>query len=610
MTVEKKRPSSSGFRDVVFGPQILPENRVATHIRNQTGIRHLHRRSPVVARPDTPVALTVTTSGEIPFDAVVCRYRTGTLEPVELPFTTDRVDWDDMRWDYVRYWEAVLPGFPDGSIVRYTITARVTGTDRWVFADTQIDTKYQSADEADNATVFAFSVDGYTVPDWARSARVYHIFVDRFSPGAGKGWSGETDLRAYHGGTLGGVIDHLDYIHSLGFNAIWLSPIFASPSHHGYDATDLFQVEPRLGTNEDLEALLRLAHDLGIRIILDFVPNHWSDEHPTFVHAVEIPNSPFRDWYHWDEWPHSYRSFFDVPTMPKINLSAGSPARGHMLDAARYWLQKGVDGYRVDHAEGPPPDFWPDFRRVCLETRGDAWLFGEVGRPPNVVRTYAGELHGNLDFNLARALRHTFALGNWPLSAFEAFLQNHLEYFPDDDVSPAFLDNHDMNRFLFIAGGDERRLKLAALVLYTLPGPPVVYYGTERALSQARSNDDGVGLDEARQPVDWRDETGAELQAYFTRLNALRSRYPPAQDANRQVVVIDDERGLYAYRWRTEGGGYLVVLNAGETEANISIPEFGGDDPVDLLNGQPVQARDGRLDITLAAQTGAWIAAF
>ena len=601
MTTEKRKHLPPDFRDVVFGPKILPENRVATHIRNRTGVRHLHRRTPVIAVPEEPTELTVTTSGKTPFDRVVCRYRLGDLPPVEAEFSAGPVGWDDVRWDYLRNWTARIPGLPSGSIVTYQIAARVAGEGRWIYADNQ-------AEAAGDATVFAFSVDRHALPDWARTARVYHIFVDRFSPGTGSDWTGASDLRAVHGGTLQGVIDRLDYIDGLGFNAIWLSPIFASPSHHGYDATDLFEVEPRFGTNTDLEELIRRAHSLGIRVLLDFVPNHWSDRHPTFTHALENEDSPFRSWYIWDRWPDEYRSFFDVKTMPKINLTAGSPARDHMLDAARFWLQKGVDGYRVDHAEGPVPDFWPAFRRVCLETRKDVWLFGEVGRSPDVMRTYAGELHGNLDFNLARALRLTFGLGRWPLSQFEAFLQNHLDYFPNGFLAPAFLDNHDMNRFLYLAGGDESRLRLAALVLYTLPGPPVVYYGTERALSQARGNDEGVGLDEARQPVDWEDGSSAGLQAYFARLNELRANYPLSENAARGVDVLDDVRGLYVYRWTSERGSFLVALNTSDERQPLSIPNYTGEAAADLLGAQPMQMRDGRLEIVLAPLAGAFIA--
>jgi glycosidase len=276
-----------------------------------------------------------------------------------------------------------------------------------------------------------------------------------------------------------------------------------------------------------------------------------------------------------------------------------------MLDAARYWLRKGVDGYRVDHAEGPAADFWPEFRQACLEVRSDAWLFGEVGRPPPNLRSYAGELHGNLDFSLARALRMTFALKQWSLSAFEAFLGSHLDYFPAGYIGPAFIDNHDMNRFLFISGGDLQRLRLAALVLYTLPGPPVIYYGTERGISQPWDTNDGIGLDEARRPVDWVDDSLEALQDYFMRLNGIRNNLGGFQGAVRKVMALDDVCGLYAFRWESPSGGFILAVNTGSEPAELHLSDPGWGSCEDALNDRPIRNLDGEIVIEMEPGTGA-----
>ena len=257
--------------------------------------------------------------------------------------------------------------------------------------------------------------------------------------------------------------------------------------------------------------------------------------------------------------------------MPKINLAAGSPARAHVLEAARFWLEKGIDGYRVDHAEGPDANFWPEFRRVCREANPEAWLFGEVGRPPPFERTFAGGLDGVLDFSLEQALRQTFALGSWSLDAFESFLAAHLDYFPPEFSLPSFLDNHDTNRFLYVSEGDRSNLKLAAAVMYTLPGAPIVYYGTERGLSQLRSTDEGVGLDESRLPVDWSDNSEAALADYFHRLNEIRARNFSRGMRDRRLETLDGDRGLYAYSWTGEEGRVLVALNTGRAVATMQL---------------------------------------
>ena len=586
----------SDFEDVVFGPQYHPENRIATHIRNQDGLRHLGRRSPVIAAADTATRVTATTSGEIPFAEVVCWYRIESLAEQRLAMTPGAPAWDDVRWAYIRPWSVDLPALPAGTIVTYRIGARRAGSDRWVFAD-------HDAGSGAKTDHFSFMVAPGGPPAWAAGARLYHIFVDRFHPGPGRTWSGETDLRAFHGGTLSGVVERLAYIDELGFNTIWLSPIFPSPSHHGYDATDLLSIEPRFGTMAEFEALIRQAHNRGIRILLDFVPNHWSDRHPTFLEARGDPDSPFRDWYLWEEWPEKYLSFFDVRSMPKINLAAGSPARAHVLAAARFWLEKGIDGYRVDHAEGPDADFWPEFRRVCREANPEAWLFGEVGRPPPVERTFASGLDGVLDFSLEQALRQTFALNRWSLGAFESFLSAHLDFFPPEFSLPSFLDNHDTNRFLFIAEGDRKKLKLAAAVIYTLPGAPIVYYGTERGLSQLRGTDQGVGLDESRLPVDWEDESESDLAAYFRRLNEIRARWFAHGMHDRRLEYLDEDRGLYAYSWHGDGGRVLVALNTGLGAATIELPDIRPARGMDELGGLTVRSAPAGIVIDLPPQS-------
>ena len=246
-----------GFKDVVFGPQYHPENRIATHIRNQEGLRHLGRRFPVIAAADAPTRLTATTSGDIPFSEVVCWYRVESLPESRLAMQPGVPTWDEVRWAYVRPWSVDLPALPAGTIVIYRIGARRAGSDRWFFAD-------NGTGSQSEASRFSFMVAPGGPPAWAAGARIYHIFVDRFHPGPGREWSGETDLRSFHGGTLAGVLDRLAYIEDLGFNTLWLSPIFPSPSHHGYDATDLLSIEPRFGTMAEFEALVRAAHNRGM----------------------------------------------------------------------------------------------------------------------------------------------------------------------------------------------------------------------------------------------------------------------------------------------------------------------------------------------------------
>ena len=150
---------------------------------------------------------------------------------------------------------------------------------------------------ADGGKQYAYYVTDLGLPDWARDAVIYQIMPDRFFPGQGNPWKTPSNLSGFYGGTLGGITEKLDYIAALGANVIWMTPIFPSPTHHGYDATDLFSIEPRLGNKADFRRLLDEAHARKLRVMLDFVPNHWSSLHPLFQEAIIDRTSPRVAWY-------------------------------------------------------------------------------------------------------------------------------------------------------------------------------------------------------------------------------------------------------------------------------------------------------------------------
>jgi glycosidase len=172
-------------------------------------------------------------------------------------------------------------------------------------------------------------------------------------------------------------------------------------------------------------------------------------------------------------------------------------------------------------------------------------------------------MDGALDFYLLDLLRGFFAFQAITASQFDRALRQHDAYFADDLVLPSFLDNHDMNRFLWIVAGDTRRLKLAALCQFTLPQPPIVYYGTEVGLSQRQA----VGrLEEARLPMVWGDQQDQALLIFYRDLMALRRQTSKVWSQPRETVLIDDARGLYAYRC----GAYTVYLNNSAAPARIA----------------------------------------
>lgn len=556
------------MNDFIFGTLATEELRRARSQSLRSGVVHQFRRSPRDPQPGQPVVVTLTAGPAYPGRRAWVYWTSDGSDPEGaggqainggvLAMGQVGVEWDVELWGYISRFEALLPGFDAGTVVRYRMSLEVYG---------------QGELFADGGVCHAYYVDQDPLPDWTRDAQVYHIFVDRFNPGEGYRWQQPDNLLGFYGGRIAGVTEKLDYIRNLGFNTLWLSPIFPSPSHHGYDASDLFDIEPRLGCKADLRRLLDEAHQREMRVLLDFVPNHWSNLHATFQDAILNPQSPYRDWYTFHHWPDDYEAFFGVKELPQVNLR-NPDARQHMLDAVRYWLEFGVDGYRLDYAIGPAPDFWADFRRVSRAARPDCWTFGEIVDPSDVQLSFAGLIDGSLDFMLLEALRQSLAFGRWSGSQLASFLERHESYFPPDFSRPSFIDNHDMNRFLWAAGGDKRRLRLAALCQFTLSGPPVVYYGTEVGLSQERDvRQESFGKpEEARQPMIWSlQEQDGELLAFYRQLSSLRSAHACLRRGNFNILKANQPS--LVYRRASPGEICWVALNISDTWQNVAVGE-------------------------------------
>jgi glycosidase len=367
-------------------------------------------------------------------------------------------------------------------------------------------------------------------PSWFADAIVYHILVDRFA-----GYDPEADWKKprFMGGNLKGIISRIPYLTDLGINTLWLSPVFKTTAYHGYHVTDFYSTDKRFGSTDDLKELIARAHQNNLRVILDFVPNHCSVKHPYFREALGNRHSPYRKWFYFNNFNDNYRCFLHHRDLPKFNLDFG-PARDHVTGAARYWLSLGIDGFRLDHAIGPSHRFWRHFRQEVKTVNpealliAEAWLEG-IGfnmlntisvkhkylrwlfrfNPWNVVAEYAGEMDGALDFHFRQRITEYIAWKEDP-EPYEEKLQRVLHdfrnHFPEHFYLPTFVDNHDMNRFLFDAGQNREKLRQALQLQFSLPQPPILYYGTETGLSHdAPVNWDIPFSDiQARRPMPWK----------------------------------------------------------------------------------------------------------
>jgi glycosidase len=607
--------------DFVFGTLATDELRLA-HLRAATAaLHHGHDLEPLDPDPGQPVTVRVTLGPALDADRVTAYFTTDGADPsgshgvattgaaVELARTG--VTWDTLAWAYRETWAGTIPGQPDGTLIRYRIeawTERSPGG-AWASEIAGVTTGQRPAGvtEAD-ARLFAFAgelwpvrrrasyavhVDRERVPDWLRDAVLYQVFVDRFATTGGAPFATPATPGGFFGGTIRGILERLDHIADLGATCVWLTPVFPSPSHHGYDTTDYLGVEPRRGPEADLRELVEAVHARGMRIVLDFVANHVSSEHPAFRAALADHDGPEARWFTFTDWPDHYLSFFGVRDHPQLDTDDPG-ARDHLISAGRRWLALGVDGFRCDYANGPSHGFWSRFRAATRAAAPGSALLGEIVETPALWRTYRGRLDGALDFILLQALRGAFAFGTAAPSELDAFLRRHLAFAEGDWVQPSFLDNHDMNRFLWVVRGDTRRLRLAALCQFTLPHPPIVYYGTEVGLSQARDvrYADGSGHpEESRLPMLWGEAQDRELLAFYRRLVALRRSGPARWRGERVTLTTDDAAGVYAYRVEDA----TVVLNL-SAAARRWAPPIGAGEPA-LTTDPGVVALDGALEL-------------
>ena len=505
------------MQDMIFGTLATDELKLVDHRARTRGVQHASRIEPLDPVPGEPVTLTLTIGPDLKADRAACYYTVDGSRPAGsrgkavhgrvVEFRRVQASWDTFLWGYLSTWEADIPAQPEGTAVRYTISAWSEGGKEvcadWPDVKLTVDrtAKYffdglplpeqENWGDRGAARTFTYQVDRLVPPQWAREAVIYHIFVDRFDPGPGREWI-QTEDRL---------------VPKLGANPL----------------------ADELGGDQALRELVDRAHRRGIRVILDLVCNHISDQHPYFQEAFRDPDSPYRDWFYFDpEEPQlPYRTFFGVPGMPQVNLDHPG-AREWMLENARFWLEEfNVDGFRLDHANGPGPGFWSDFRAACRRVKPDCFCFGEVVETPEVQRAYIGRLDGLLDFHLCDALRRTYGRGASGLDELQSMIRRHLSYFPPDFLMTTFLDNHDMDRFPFIAGDDTETLRRAARCQFNLPGPPIIYYGTEVGLTQTVSKTSEVGLEASRGAMVWGGDQDRELYDFYQGLIAERQQRKP-----------------------------------------------------------------------------------
>ena len=376
---------------------------------------------------------------------------------------------------------------------------------------------------------------------WFDSARIYHLLIDRFNGG----WQiPPKSENVFCGGTLQGVTEKLDYIKELGFNAVMLSPIFKTANYHGYHTLNFDEVDPHYGTWEDYQQLLDQAHDKGMRIICDFVPNHCWYQAPVFEASLLKNGGKHRDWFWYkNEDSDEFESFLGFGDLPKFNLKNPEVA-DFMIERAEKLVRMGVDAFRIDHALGQPHEFLNRFRDSVQAVRSDIVVFGEVwafGIGPQMAgqlffktdarlqeflaqetkpfsqddlqADYLDTLDGVLDFAYRDILLEEIQAGRGIKgnATLKSKIEAHFAKYPENFKLVLFLDNHDTDRFMFNCHDDVNLLQEAIDLTMELPRPFSMLYGTEQLMTIDKTivNAEPYADLRVRNCMDWRKEPTA-----------------------------------------------------------------------------------------------------
>lgn len=407
---------------------------------------------------------------------------------------------------------------------------------------------------------FNHRADRFAAPAWTRDAVVYNIFPDSFAAGKRLAPNGAPPCR---GGTVRGVTENLDYIASLGFNCIYLNPIFAARSYHRYDTLDYYRIDPHMGAEDDLRDLVRRAHALGIRVILDGVFNHVSSDHPFFRDVLENGRASryYSCFYALPETPRlpaagelpGYTCFSYVADMPKTN-TADPFLRQYFCDVGAYWVRKfDVDGWRLDVANELDDGFLRAFRASVKAAKSDALIVGEVWE--NAAHYLGGDmLDSAMNYDFRRYCRRFFAEQTVDAETFDTNVSTLLLRYNENALFAQLnlLDSHDVSRFLSLCGGKTERMELAVLLQMTFPGMPCVFYGDEKGLC-------GESEPEYRRPMAW--DASSPLEEVYRRMIALRKTHPALRYGSFHTELACG--GVYRYSRVWNGTKITVAMNLG-----------------------------------------------
>ncbi len=444
-----------------------------------------------------------------------------------------------------------------------------------------------------------------------RNDIIYFVMTDRFADGdkTNNMDVNPDNSKHYHGGDLQGIINNLDYIKDTGATAIWLTPpmknqteFFDSQGYHGYWPIDFFQTDEHVGSMEKFTELVDKAHEKGMKIVLDIPLNHTAWEHPFYKDPAKKET-----WYHNigdiqnfdDPYQAENGSMFGLPDLAQENPEVYD----YLTDVAKFWVDKGIDGFRLDAVKNVPVSFWDKFTKEMHAYAGDDFfMVGECfdGNPAKLNNYQAADMDSLFDYPLHFTMVETFAKDG-SMRDLANRLAECSDKYEHPEMMSVFLDNHDTARFLSVAGGDKNKLKLGLAFSMTINRIPSVYYGTEVGMD---GGCDIMGEIHNRDDMQWNKDP--EMLDYFKKLTAIRQENPALREGNMMEMWQDDK--VFAYERQCDEQEAIVVLNnAGNNEyREIPIrPESGIKDGTvmkDLMTGQTVTVKGGKICANIAGK--------
>ena len=464
----------------------------------------------------------------------------------------------------------------------------------------------------------------HTIPDWVYGGVMYQVFPERFANGDSSinpknsvEWGSTPTRLDFQGGDLYGVIQNLDHIESLGVNILYLNPIFLSTSTHKYDSWDHFKVEPSLGGDDALRALIKESHNREMKIILDCSLNHVHPRHFGFQDLVKNgEKSKYKDWFTvfdypvrfihrphlysntykvgWDGNEEEYKRYLDktfeetmvpveirdddgpivepsfkawwgVPDMPKVNFE-NKDARKWALDVTKHWIENfDIDGWRMDVAKELDFSFWKEFRDVAYGTKEDVLLISEIfGDTSQWLQ--GDRFDGTMNYSFRETMTDYFATKRINNKEFADSLANLYSMYSFEALSSCqnLLSSHDVKRFLNRSGNNEDGILGAIFLQTTFPGIAGIYYGDEIGLGGA---DDPFN----REPFPWHDQPSWNMTILEFTKTMMKIKNSNTIFKYGRFELLDDTKDVVIFRRILQDESLLCIVNRDRLTKDLTI---------------------------------------